>query len=358
MNVDEGTEVDTTSFDPGTPDTGTAAPTEVETQLGAVPQEAGANSERKTDQLGADTRTNRDSSSATPNAIPQNTQKGFGEKPPTAPVDWQKRYSDLQSKTQRDLNQIQARERQGQAELEQLRQFRQQQMQQAESAKLRQWSKQHPEHGKFQSLLQRAQTVRQQLANVNPDLPPDQQKALKETILSALSPEDQTTLQDYQQESQTFQRDFFIDPRGTIQPMMREAIQEAFDQFRMHQEASAAVDRDFKQMGDALKEHGPELRKLLERNVPYDVATENVRLKAQLGALQNRVGESEQVASAAKEQQRLAKGNASITRDPAPNSKVDVYALAKKEAASKDIRTDDPRFMAILSRIEANTLKT
>lgn len=361
MEVDETSVVDNTSTDTGTTDTGATTPTEqVDTRSSAAPEDAGAVNDRATAQPKADTRLNRPGSSATPlNAIPQNPQKGLGAKPtPEEELTWQKRYSDLQGKTQRELNEIQTRERQHQGELEQLRQFRQQQLQQAETAKLRQWSKQHPEHGKFQNLLTKAATVRQQLRQIDPKAPPETQDAMRANILSALAPEEQQTLQDYQQESETFQRDFFTDPRGTIQPMMREAIQEAFDQFRMHQQASALVDRDFREMETVLKQHGPELRQLLERNVPYDVATENIRMKAQLGALQNRVGESEQAVNAAKEQQRLAKGNASITRDPAPNSKPDIYAMAKKEAATKGIRTDDPRFMAIVSRIEANTLKT
>jgi hypothetical protein len=51
-----------------------------------------------------------------------------------------------------------------------------------------------------------------------------------------------------------------------------------------------------------------------------------------------------------KEQQRLSKSNATITRDPAAAHSVDPYELAKKEAQRKGIQTDDPRFFQILDR--------
>ncbi len=362
MPVDDVEVPGNATADPGSPDTSAAAPATADTQNGAAPQntEDSAQGTAQPARNAADTRPGRTSSSTNPNAIPQNTQNTPGDRAKSSTPDeltWQQRYSYLQSETAKKLSQMEASRRQETQEMADLRNFRQQQQQQAEALKLKSWSKQHPDHSKFQDLLGRAKTVRQQLNAIDPKLPPEQQEILKQAITSAIAPEEQQTLQEYQQSVADFQKDFFIDPRGTIQPMMREAIQEAFNQYRMHQEASSAVDRDFAAMKDAIAQHGPELKAMLERGTPYDVAVENVKLKASLGALQNRVGQVEKVGAAAAEQQRLAKGNAAITRDPAPNSKPNLYEMAKKQAKEQGIATDDPRFVRILSKLEQNLLK-
>jgi hypothetical protein len=54
-------------------------------------------------------------------------------------------------------------------------------------------------------------------------------------------------------------------------------------------------------------------------------------------------------AAHADEQRRLAKGEASITRDPRP-PKQDPYILAKAEAAKKGINPSSPAFAQILAK--------
>ncbi len=362
MPVDDVEVSSNATVDHGASDTGADTPASADTNLSAAPQDTGDNAQAMAQpgKPAADTRPGRVGSSTNPNAIPQNAQNTPGDRAKGSTgedLTWQQRYSVLQSETAKRLSQMEASRRQEAQEMADLRGYRQQQQQQAEALKLRQWSKQHPDHSKFQDLLGRAKTVRSQLNAIDPKLPPEQQEILKQAITSAIAPEEQQTLQEYQQSVADFQKDFFIDPRGTLQPMMREAIQEAFNQYRMHQDASSAVDRDFAEMKDAIAAHGPELKAMLERGTPYDVAVENVKLKASLGALQNRVGQVEKVSVAAAEQQRLAKGQAAITRDPVTTSKPNLYEMAKKQAKDQGIATDDPRFVRILSKLESNLLK-
>jgi hypothetical protein len=315
-------------------------------------------------------------SSKTPNATSQNTQLRQPGKAPSTPAgiqkaanpgqpggprpltaeEWQKRLSTYQQESQAKINRLEAERRQEAAELQQLRQFQMQQRQQAEQAKLKPWSKQHPDHTKFQGLLSKAQVIRSQINAIDPKLPPEQQEAIKASILSAMTPEEGQQLESFQQESQQFQRDFFFDPRGTLMPLLQSEIQNAFHQYAIHQKAQTAVEQDFEKLAPVIKGHEAEVADLFQR-APYDIAAENLSLKAELSALRNRVGEVERLKTAAQEQQRLAKGNAAITRDPVPNANPDIYGLAKKEAEAKGIKTDDPRFMGILSRIEANVLK-
>lgn len=304
------------------------------------------------------------SSSATPNTIPQNPQRTpesradsstlQGAKPGEPQQDWQKRYSNAQSGWAREKAQIQAERQREAQELNQLRQFQQEQRAIAERAKLPVHSRMSPENAKFQAAKNKADVARQQLRNIDPALPPEQREAMRKSILSVITPEEEQMIAGQQQASEQFLNDLVSDPHSAIAPLVQPLIQQAFDQFLMHQRADAAVAKDFKELEPVLKAHGPEVRDMLARGTPYDVAIENARLKAQLESLQNRVGSADQARAAAHEQQRLAKGNAAITRDPAPTSKPDIYAMAKKEAVANGWTTDDPRFMRLLSKHEKN----
>jgi hypothetical protein len=72
---------------------------------------------------------------------------------------------------------------------------------------------------------------------------------------------------------------------------------------------------------------------------------ENQRLKANSSKVDAK-------AEMAKEQQRLTKGEAAITRDPRP-ANTDSYTLAIAEAKRKGIDPSTPRFAQLLAKYES-----
>ena len=102
-----------------------------------------------------------------------------------------------------------------------------------------------------------------------------------------------------------------------------------------------------------MKQHAAELEQALADGVPFEYATHMLKIYGELEKLRQKYGENEKAASMGREQTRLAQGKAAITRDPAPAARVDVYALAKKEAQKQGFSTDSPQFRRLLEKLEA-----
>lgn len=268
--------------------------------------------------------------------------------------DWQKRYTDLQSYTDRKLNAAKAEMQQHAQELAELRQLKQQQQEQAERLQLKRWSKSHPEHSKFQGVLTKAQTAHAQIRAIPADTPPETKAAMEQVIMSALSPDEQQELHSYQEEITNFQRGFFQDPQGTLAPMIIPMIQEQLRAVQAQSQAHQRVAQDFEspELQPLVAEHAPELKQALADGVPYDYGVHMLKMFGELKNLRSQIQTMSREATMGKEQVRLAQGAASITRDPAPVKTVDVYALAKKQAAEKGFSTADPRFLSLLSDLE------
>ncbi len=296
-------------------------------------------------------------SATKPNAPTQQTiplgQPGQPQKN-AEPVDWQRRFGDLKSQTQRLLNQAKMDREQIMRETADLRAYRQQQEELAKQQNLRPWSKQHPDNIKFQGVLTRAKAVNAQLRSIDPSQPPEVQAAAKAAIMSALSPDEQKQLQDYQDTVQQNQLSLLEDPRGFIAPIIQPLVAEAIQQERMRMQADEQVGKDFEdpELKPLIDEHRPEIAKALQDGVPYQYAVHMLKMFGQLEKLQNQVNGMSQQAAMGQEQVRLAQGKSSITRDPAPNKSADVYTLAKKEAERRGFTTADPRFLALLSETE------
>ncbi len=295
-----------------------------------------------------------------PGGAPEHT----GQPPanaPAQPMDWQKRYTDLQSATDRRLNQAKLEMQRTNAETAELRAFRQQQMELAQRQNLRPWQKQHPENQKFAGLRERAKTIDAQLKNLPttyPDgtpIPPEHLAQTRQAIMSTISEPERQQLTQYRDEIQQFQHSFFEDPRGTLAPMLREVIAQEMRtaQEQAHAEHQVAQDFETPEFKEFISTHGPEVRQALEEGVPYKYVMHMSNMFRELEQLRANVPTLTRKATMAEEQQRLAKGRASVTHDPAPAKNVDIYALAKAEAAKQGITPGSPLFNKIYDKLEA-----
>lgn len=268
------------------------------------------------------------------------------------PDTWQHRYSDLQSRTDRQVNQMRREMQQYQDEFNGLKQFRQQQEERAQQLNLKPWMKGHPENPRWKGLEERAKSVGQQLQNPPPGLTPEQDQAYRQSVMSVLSHEEQAQLKEHRNSQHDFQSAFFSDPQGTLAPMLLPIIQEQIQRATEQAQASYQVERDFEspELKPLVQEHAAEIQEALNAGVPYDYAKHMVQMFGRLKQMEQQLQGANKDAVMGKEQQRLSKSNATITRDPAAAHSVDPYELAKKEAQRKGIQTDDPRFFQILDR--------
>lgn len=267
--------------------------------------------------------------------------------------DWEKRYRDLQSTADRWRNETGTKLQQLQQEREQLLAFKKEQEQIAAKANLKPWSKQHPEHNKFTGLLERAKTVEQQIRAIPKNLPPEQQEMMQNAIVSALSPDEQNQLREYREQTQNFQRDWFADPHGTLMPMFNQFFEQKMAEYQQVQQSRMEVQKDFEDpsLKPLIEQHGQELKKALDDGVPYTYAKHMMSMFDRLQKAEAELAKTKGVTEQAKEQQRLAKGEAAITRDTKAN-KPDAYEMAKRECREKGIPTTGKRFFDILHKYE------
>lgn len=305
----------------------------------AVPEAQG---DQTANSASPDTQANR-------SLTPPNNETANTQQPPQA--DWQKRYSDLQSHTDRQIHQWRSRMEQQSQQMQELTRWKQEQEQRAKSAALKPWSKAHPEHGKFGGLLERAKVIQNQLQRIPANLPPEQQQAMKDAIVSALSPEEQTQITEYRESLQNFQRDFFTDPQGTLLPMVEQLAEQKVQAVIQRMEAQQSVQRDFAdpQLKPMIDKYGQDFAKAITDGVPYDYAKHMMGMYARMQELEGQVKGMAGKAAAADEQRRLAKGEASITRDPRTPDR-DPYELAKEDARKRGISTGSKQFIDLLNK--------
>jgi hypothetical protein len=270
---------------------------------------------------------------------------------PEPKVDWEKRYRDLMSHTDKQVNTWQSRMQQQSQQMAEIQKWKAEQEQRAKSAALKPWSKAHPENSKFNGLLERAKVVQQQLGRIPGTLPPEQQQAMRDAIVSALSPEEQTQITEYRENLQNFQRDFFTDPQGTLLPMVEQLAEQKVQQVLQKIEAQQSVQRDFADPSIApmVQKYGSEFSKALQDGVPYEYAKHMMGMFARMQELEAQAKGMAGKAAQADEQRRLAKGEASITRDPRTTAQ-DPYDLAKAEAIKKGISTGSKQFIDLLNK--------
>lgn len=346
---------DETTMPEAEADTGSTQTTEPSTEAGTAPEAAQAEQETHGDQptnpVVPDTKA--DGSLTPPNSQSpeQQPQRDWSKEGPTL----EKRLRDQQSYFDRQIAQWKQQMSQTQEKASQLEKWKSEQDERAKAASLKPWSKAHPEHGKFNSLLERAKVINAQLQRIPANLPPEQQEAMKQAIISAMSPEEQQQINEYRDNLNNFQRDFFTDPHGTLLPMVEQLAEQKVQQFMQKMEAQQSVQQDFQdpQLAPLIKEHGQDFARALQEmpSRPYDYAKQMMLLYAENQRLKAQSSKVDAKAEMAKEQQRLTKGEASITRDPRP-ANTDPYTLAIAEARRKGIDPSTPRFAQLLAKYE------
>lgn len=266
---------------------------------------------------------------------------------------WEKRYSDLKSHSDRQVNQWQSRISDQDKKFQEINKWKQDQEQRAEAAQLKPWSKAHPKFQEFNGTLERAKVIDKQLRNIPASLPPEQQQAMKDAIIGALSPEEQQQIGEYRESLTNFQKDFFTDPHGTLLPMVEQLAEQKVQMALQKIEAQHSVQKDFAdpQLAPLIKEYGEDFSRAIQEmpQKPYEYAKQMMTLFAENQRLKQAAGQVNTASIMAAEQKRLVKGEAAITRDPrAPQP--DPYETAKAEAAKRGISLDSPRFSQLLAK--------
>ena len=264
-------------------------------------------------------------------------------------------------------------------ELTRFQQEREKQAQFAKQQKLPLHDFRHPEHStKFAPLQAKADIVRTQLAGLSKMRPPEGltpeqgqawREAAEQNILSTLTEEEQNTLSQFQQHKQQFDRQWATNPDQVLTerviPMIRQEMQRAM----MEQQAAQQVDSDFNdpELGPVIKEMGAEMDQAIKdlggTDAAYDfvkqqalvyahnrkanefLSQENARLKQQLQEAGLKVG-------AAKAQQDLARGRASITRDVSAKQTRPAYEIASEWASKNNVDRASVQFHQKLRELE------
>lgn len=338
-------EQDTGSEQTSAPEQSTATATE------AAPVDQQAHGDQPTNPVAPDTKAD-DGSLTKPDQTPQNEtpQRDWTKEGPTL----EKRLRDQQSHYDRQIAQWKQQMQQTNEKAASLEKWKQEQDERAKAASLKPWSKAHPEHQRFNGMLERAKVVEQQLRRIPANLPPEQQETMRQAIVGALSSEEQAQLQDYRESLTNFQRDFLSDPQGTILPMVEELAERKVQQALQKIEAQHSVQQDFAdpQFAPLLKEYGNDFARALKEmpERPYDYAKQMMSTFAENQTLKAKLAKYEGKVQAADEQRRLVKAEVSHTRDPRAEQTTDPYELATAEAKRRGIPLDSPRFAGLISK--------
>lgn len=371
-----------TATTPTQGDNSGAAPTPVNSGVGAAPQvpptsappagaEATPGQPPAANAAAADKGENPPASLTNPKAVASTAPDPAAAAKAAASIDPAQNDRDAAGRWGRERQRLLAETERMQSQMMELQQFREETMRKAEQAKLKRWDHQHPDQRKFSDLLSRRERARQQAVRgrgieMPEGLTPDQQRAIRkqidDVIAGDFTPEEQAELGEFDQFQRESLHGLTTNMPATIgrivQPMIRQQFQAMMHEMRLERE----VHRDMQDptLKPLIDRFGDDMAKAMEQGTPYDQAlhytkvygayeqalAENARLKQQLEAASGKVSE-------ATVQQELAKGKASITRDvktPPRNS----FLEARKWARENGHDTDSDAFRAKLRQLEGN----
>lgn len=281
------------------------------------------------------------------------------------PVDWKKSHDGQFQANQRlvaEKKQLLQQFEQTQAEIKQLReQMSGVDVNQVRSFKEHQeksanpiWHPQNPEHARFQQakqthdyyvrMLQRAET-------------PEQKAWINQQYDADVPAEDQKVIQQFLDHGRREMARMQMDPVGYMQERMDKLMDEKIQKF---QQSTVGSYREQLQAKDTL---GQTLQKYPELNRPEHLqramqmvndgrdmsdALRDIRMEL----LEKRLSGADIAKKSVEEKERLLSNNASISRDPAVNQNIDVFAEANKIAKARNVKNPwDPRFMRIVDEV-------
>lgn len=274
--------------------------------------------------------------------------------PPVNPM-VEKRLRDQQSFFSRQINEWQRKHQTLEQEATNLRKFKEEQDRHAASMQLPKYSARHPQHAEFKAVLDKAQIIEQQMAAIDPKLPPEVQEATRQALMSALGPEDRQTIEGYRKYQRDSIQRLATDPHGMIAEIAMPMMQQLLTDFvRKHQEdaaATAAVAKDFNDpaVKAAVEANPEEVESRLKAGSRYEDVIEITRLRAELEQAKSRASAGDKVKAHAEEQVRLAKGASAIVKDPRTPPTTDPYKAAKAKALREGVPLNSPRFMQLLA---------
>lgn len=357
--------------DSSAPDTGSAQPSQASPSPSpeqATPTpDAGSPPEQPPASPRADQQDQPPGSLTQPNTVASNTQESVD--PATF-----KRLRDEASTFGRERQKFQTQMEQMREQMRTYQQEREERMRLAQQQKLALHDFNHPDHvTKFQPLLNKADMINQMLdslANAKaPDgLTPEQQAqwrdSQREMIVNQVSPEERQTLQQYRQHTQQFQRDWATNPTKVLTQHVLPMIRQEFQRIQQESQARQEVQQDLEDpaLKPLIEAHREEIAQAMDgmQKDPYTYAIHHAKVYGALEAAQAEIARLKQQnqgldvrASAAAEQQRLAQGRASITKDIAPQaSNQSAYALTKEWANKHKVDSMSDAFFTKLHEIE------
>lgn len=304
---------DTGTGDPGTQAVDDAATSTETASAGtpseqATPQADAADSQpsnRTPDPQPADAAGKPDPTQAQPDAATANPWES-DQNP------YRKRFHDTLSHAQRLYQERQGYDRQIQEYQQRIADFESKSKAQAEAAKLNPWNKGHPEHAKFRSLMERADTSRRILANAKT---PEQQAAARELMQGVFSPDELQSLEQAEQDRKALIADFSADPRGFITAHVQDAVKAAVAEYDAYQGARSSIQGMIQDPNNAklIESYAPDMARMMDPGVPArEKAFEFARIKAENEALKAQVGK--QVETVAADEARTAARSGTPTR--------------------------------------------
>lgn len=360
MSVDFSTTADTTTGDGGTqPDmtTGASEPTEataIASESTATSTEGQDTASAATPDSGAETLTTADTTTqmAQPNAA--------------AARNWEKEYQAIE-KRHKDATRWGNENNQKRLQLEkQLEAYKdikpdeislwKRQQAEAQAKDLPKWDRKNPANARFSNTLTKWDSYRRavQMAKT-----PEQRQALDETLGRQFNEDDFKDIESWEAHQREFSASMAADPAGTIderaRAVAREEFQTLISQFQQHNSANSTIEQDF---NGALKpilenpEYAKQFEQTLRSGVPYDVAKQMVMQAHELDSLRSRVRGADKATASVTEQQRLLKGNASVTRDPKTSTSIDPIAVAKE----RGVKPGTPAYTELLMELSESNL--
>lgn len=274
--------------------------------------------------------------------------------------DWKKRYDGQYQASQRisrEKKELEGRLASFQSEMESLKkqytgvnpQEVQQWRQQQEAQSLPVWNPKHPEHQSFQSAHQKFQFFND-LVNAQSD--PAVREAITKQFQASVSPQDRQRINMFIEHGERERVRMQMDPQGYIQSQVQSLVEREISKFRdntvqSYQESVnartelAGLQQKYPELATA--EHLTKIMELVQQGAPMSAAFHAVRADI----LEKRISGANVAKASAEEKERLLTQSASISRDPAISSKVDLWAEAEKIRKAKHIPSGDKRMMTI-----------
>lgn len=353
--MDTAEVADTSISSTANADTATTGPGNTDTQTQAAPVADGT-----TTQAGQVDETSNPvddgSSPTTLNTTPQNTQKPAA--PPAAAqpdTDWKNRYGELrsyQTKQAEELKRLKEQYKQFDGVDPQVVQSFRQQQEQAKQQQLPVWNPKHPQKPHWDRTWTKYQTFQQQLANA-----PDH--ATKELIAKnwqgQFQPFETDLIRAKEQEDAAFNERFHADPKASIMEMIGDEVEKRVQDTLQRRQLETQADQDvgswFNDPKNAaiVQTQGSDMYARLQKGQDWETVREMAQMRAQLSALQGRVGEAETAKTTADERDRLVKSRASVNRDPGGSKQVDPMLVAKE----RGVKPGTPAYLDILLQLKS-----